>query len=322
MTDAISVAVSLDVEEEGLFRGRYACRNVSIANAAALIHLEQFIRRGVRPTLFCAYPVLTNTEACGHLARLLPNVEIGAHLHHWNTPPLVAEAEKSAFLFSVPSRVVPLDLFDEKLRNTLAAGENFCGRPLTSFRMGRWDIHGYMFPILAKNGITVDASVRPFHNLLPLGPDHFHAPRDPYLVHTDYGDILEVPLTVSPLTNAFSKLPAPLTGSLRHWGCLALLPVEHPLWLMRLTTSLHIRRGGRVISLAWHSSEMYPGGNPRLASQADIDAFLIKISCYLDWLENNFNIAYVNMTQLPSSHKYAKYARGYGDWTCGAQAHA
>ena len=51
MPDPLFVAVSLDVEEEGLFGGQYACRCPSIRNTAFLYRLRSLTERGVRPTL-------------------------------------------------------------------------------------------------------------------------------------------------------------------------------------------------------------------------------------------------------------------------------
>ena len=84
------LAVSLDVEEEGLFGGRYARRGFSTANTASLARLAPLCERGIRPTLFCAHSVLADSASRPALAHLRDRygAEIGAHLHHWNTPPL------------------------------------------------------------------------------------------------------------------------------------------------------------------------------------------------------------------------------------------
>lgn len=292
----IHVAVSLDVEEEGLFRGSYACRNLSLTNLARLERLRTFIERGVKPTLFCAYSVLANDSSRRHLERLLPYVEIGAHLHYWNTPPLPENAP--AALTAVPARKLSTDLFAAKLQNILTAAKAFSGQTPKSFRMGRWDMYPHFFPVLAAYGVKVDASLRPLHNLEPAGPNHFACPADPHIIPTPHGKILEVPLTVVPIWRPLAQLPAPLNRSLRHWGALALLPVEHPLWLMRLTTQLHLAHGGTTLSLAWHSSEMFPGGNPRLPTEQSVNAFLTKVQAYLDWLEHHHKIIYANMSAM------------------------
>lgn len=317
MDETIRVAVGLDVEEEGLFRGCYACHSLPIANLAALPLLNPLIRRGVKLTLFCAFAALGSDAGRSLLDPLAPFVEIGAHLHHWNTPPLTAEAEKTDFLRSVPASSLPPELMEAKLSYLLELGKSYTGKPLTSFRMGKWDLHKWMLPILARQGIKTDASIRPLHDFAPLGPNHFDAPANPYVIHTPHGDITEIPLTVTPLAKALTRLPRIMR--LPRWGALALLPVEHPLWLMQLTTLLHISRGGAAISLAWHSSEMHPGGNPRLATVRAVRAFLAKISAYLDWLEKRWNIVYTFMGDMPAAA--APMPVQACDWTCAAKGH-
>lgn len=322
--EPLYLTVSLDVEEEGLFGGRYARRATGTANTACLTRLEPLCAQGVRPTLFCAYSVLTDPASCTVLARLrdIYGAEIGAHLHHWNTPPLslsaiTGEAEpadppdlsgRDGFEKSVPSRAVPLELMAAKLASLFRVGRNFQGAPLTSFRMGRWDLHQAHWPLLAGQGVLCDASVRPLHCAAsPLqGPDHFDAPADPYWVPVGEKKIFEAPLTVTPLLRPLPGLLQALPGraglkaraGLKHWGALALLPVYHPLWAMQAVTRLFVARGGRALSLTWHSSEMMPGGTPHLPDAASVDRLLAKITAWLHWLRARWPVQCLTLDQL------------------------
>lgn len=331
MPDALKVAISVDVEEEGLFSGRYKCRDVSVTNVASLERLDPLIARGVKPTLFCAYPVFKDEDASAALDKLTPHAEIGAHLHHWNTPPIACNIPVSGELRSAPACQLSAQCLDAKLEHLMRAGQEFLGRPLKSFRMGRWDLHAIAFPILARHGIICDASVRPLHafSRKDKGPDHFSAPANPYWIDTPEGRLLEAPLTVTPLLSPFAHIPAKfawgrkLRASLRKWGALALLPVEHPLWLMKLTTNMHAGAGGQFLSLTWHSSEMMPGATPHFSSQAAVDKFLAKISRYLDWLEASFNVSYTTMSELAAMNCWqAAPARKRCDWTWVAKSDA
>lgn len=148
--------------------------------------------------------------------------------------------------------------------------------------MGRWDLHRQHWPLLAAAGILCDASVRPLHCASsPLQrADHFDAPADPYWVAAGSSKIFEVPLTVTPLMPhlpaLLRTLPDPtgkkMRAGLKKWGALALLPVYHPLWAMCAVTKLFAARGGQVLSLTWHSSEMMPGGTPHLPDAAAVAA--------------------------------------------------
>ncbi|MGE9985440.1 glycosyl transferase family 1 [Desulfovibrio sp. SGI.169] len=311
--DVLYLAVSLDVEEEGLFGGRYARRAPSVANTARLPRLRPLLERGVRPTLFCAHSVLTDPASRAILARLRDHhgAEIGAHLHHWNTPPLRLENDGANLpdtASSVPASAVPAPLMAAKLAALFRAGAEFQSAPLTSFRMGRWDLHRAHWPLLARAGVLCDASVRPLHGAVnpAAGPDHFSAPASPYWTPAEGRHIFEVPLTVTPLLRPLPGLCLTLPGGagkaaragLKKWGALALLPVYHPLWAMRAITRLFVKRGGRVLSLTWHSSEMLPGGTPHLPDAASVEALMRKIEAYLDWLRQGWEVRSLTMNEL------------------------
>ena len=305
------LAASLDVEEEGLFGGKYVCRAPSLRNTAFLSRLAPLLERGLRPTLFCTHCALTDAPTQAMLARLRDRhgAEIAAHLHFWNTPPL---ADGPDVLSRVPAAALGQGAFRAKLRQLLDAGAAFQGEDLRSFRMGRWDLHRHHWPALAEQGITCDASVRPLHGPaadargLRLRPDHFSAPRTPYLVRTACGDILEVPLSVTPLLRRLpallgrlpSALRRPAVGSFSRWGALALLPVEHPLQVMQYMTRRFVAAGGRILSLTWHSSEMMPGGAPHMPDEGHVTRFLEKITKYIEWLPTIGDLRSVTMQEI------------------------
>ena len=331
----LTLVLSLDVEEEGLFGGRYACANPGVRNTAALPRLAPLLERGIRPTLFCAHSVLTDAPSRRVLARLRDEhgAEIGAHLHHWNTPPLTPGAAAAGALPRVPAAAVPEELMAAKLATLFAAGADFQGAPVSSFRMGRWDAHAPLWPLLARLGVRCDASVRPLHRgKTPMaGPDHFDAPADPYWVDAGGTRILEMPLTVTPVFSWLAGLCRALPGgagaamraSLSQWGALALRPVQHPLSLLKLTTLLHAARGGQVLSLTWHSSEMFPGGAPHVPDEATVTRFLDKMCAYVDWLGESFDLRFRTLAELrrdagAGEPRTEVAPAGAGDWTAPA----
>ena len=60
----LRVVVSLDVEEEGLFSGRYAASDCGVRNVALLPRLAPLSQElGFPLTLFCAHTVFASAEA-------------------------------------------------------------------------------------------------------------------------------------------------------------------------------------------------------------------------------------------------------------------
>ena len=313
----IYLAVSLDVEEEGLFTGTYAQTQISVTNTQSLSKLLPLIKLGIRPTLFTAYHVFLDQKSRNILANLRDafGCEIAAHLHFWNTPPLPKDlAALSHPLTRVPAFKLGHKLFAAKLNALLNAACDFQKEDILSFRMGRWDMHEAYWETLARAHILTDASVRPVHGTesKEKQPNFFLAQATPYWIPTKSAPIFEVPLTVTPLFNWLPKalvalesgpefchnLSIYLQARMNYWGALALLPVYQPLWMLKLITEIYVARGGKVISITWHSSEMMPGATPHLPTNSAVDKFLNRVQNYLLWLTKRYDIVSLTMNDL------------------------
>ncbi|MDR2744541.1 MAG: hypothetical protein LBB66_05025 [Desulfovibrio sp.] len=317
------VIVSLDVEEEGLFSGHYPAAGCGVRNVALLPRLAPFTRElGFPLTLFCAYTVFDDADARRVLAFMRDKcgAEIAAHLHHWSTPPLRSPSVET----EIPERTHRMrdSLLRQCLDSLLTAGRQFQGAPLTSFRMGRWDLKSALRPLLGEFGITLDSSVCPLR-AFGDGADHFLAPADPYWVDGTGRGLLESPVTqITPapwlarLWHKHVRRPG-LLDSFHCWGAVSANPVWHGEGIMRLATRLHVFRGGRVLHLFWHSSEMLPGASPSVPDQAASKALLKKIRFFLQWLKENFTVSAVTAAQLRSvaaTLNFPGRPAGNGDW--------
>ena len=253
----MKLAVTIDVEEEGLFSGQYPSGDAPVANVRHLERLGGLMSDfGIRPTLFVTWQVARHEALMAHLLNLRDawQGEIGAHLHHWNTPPL-EEPTGPARKGPIDSEVLPQQLLRDRL-NTLLDTLRASGAPCEAFRMGRFNLGPRMWAVLRETDIRVDASIAPMR-AFPGGPDHMAAPWDPY--YPDVKDptrpgrahILEVPLTIVPLLpwpRPMANHPA--AARLIQWA--GSLPAQ-PMWvgLRRLKAAawLHRLRGGRVLTV-------------------------------------------------------------------------
>lgn len=323
----VTVTVALDVEEEGLFSGRYERRFPSLRNIPYLVSLTPLLERGVKPTLFCAWPVFHDSGARKVLDGLRAKftVEIGCHLHYWNTPPLVEgpDPELEPVYHEVATARLNPVIINAKLEELTGRANDFNSAPTSSFRMGRWDLHRIQWPLLMNCGIKCEASVRPLHAGRQADkPDHFAAPQDPYRLVNAQGSIFEIPLTVVSYIPGIEALKqnaffaSVIKRDFRHWGALPLLAVEYPLSILKLVTLMHLHKGGRNLSLTWHSSEMMPGGVPHMPDRKHVDHFLKKMEAYLDWLETRFDVEYETMDGLRQRLERTApvIANREGDW--------
>ncbi|MCE5335133.1 MAG: hypothetical protein LLG06_11180 [Desulfobacteraceae bacterium] len=310
----MKIAVSIDVEEEGLFSGRYPRQPSGVSNVS---HLERigFVSRefGFPLTLLATYPVLNDASCVEilHSWKCGLGAEIGAHLHPWNTPPFdpVPRVEP------VPAAAMAPELLSAKI-GTLAdvLRRRFESTP-RSFRMGRFDFDPALADILRQRGFFVDCSMVPLRRVAE-GPDHFMVPPDPFRLELRGSDsaIVEVPLTLVPLSRSASrnlyllarkmhrKRADRVLSAYRYIAALGIQPAWFPLASMKAAVLLHRRRGGRVLHMFLHSSELAPGATPRFRDESAVLGLVAKVRAFLGWLVNTVPVRGVTLSRLYGSY--------------------
>jgi hypothetical protein len=303
----MKLVISLAVEEEGLFSGRYP-RASGVTNVAELRRLE-FIPRefGFPLTLLVSYRVAQDPAACEVLAgwRDRYAAEIGVHLHPWSTPPF-ADSDRPE---PVPAAEMPPALLRDKLAHLVHQVREALAVNPQSFRMGRFDFGPAIERLLPEFGLRVDSSVVPL--TLKGAGEHFLAPADPYWLNPT---LLEVPLTMAPVLagspQALARLAPLLPGHsgqtlldwFRYAGAAGLQPAWFPLTSMRLAAWLRRRRGGRVLTMFFHSSELLPGASRLFPTERAVRGFVAKIRDFLAWLVRSGPVEGVTLSEL------------YNDW--------
>ncbi len=301
----MKLVISIDVEEEGLFCGQYP-RYPGVTNVAALSRLD-FIPRdfGLPLTLLVSYRVAQDPAACEILARWRDRhqAEIGVHLHPWSTPPI----SEMSLPEPIPPEQLPLPLLRDKLTNLVAQVRGSLGVKPTSFRTGRFEVGPKVLGLLPEFGFQVDSSVVPL--TLKGGGDYFLAPADPFrLAPAAAGEpaLLEAPLTLVPLIPPLARLAPRLPGypgrgllsCFQYVAAAGVQPAWFSLPSMRLAATLHRRRGGRVLNMFFHSSELKPGASRLFPSEAAVAGLVAKIRTFLDWLVRSGPVEGVTLSGL------------------------
>jgi hypothetical protein len=311
MSEPLYLVITIDVEEEGLFSGNYPRAGAGVANVAELRRLE-FVSRefGFPLTLLLTHPVAQDPEARRTLLawRQKHGAEIGVHLHPWNTPPFMDLPEPEP----VPTAGLPLSLVADKLATLVNCISGNFPEPPRAFRMGRFDWSPGLLDLLPGLGLSVDTSMVPLTIKGP-GLQNFLAPADPFWLEgpaSPGGRVLEAPVTMVPVwagsARAVVRLAGLLPGNLgaallsryRFLGVAGIHPAWFPLLSMRLAVRLHRRRGGRVLNLFLHSTELFPGGSPDFPDEAAVDRLVAKLRDFLAWLVKNGPVVGVTLSGL------------------------
>lgn len=189
--------VSVDTEEEGLWKDRYPVRDNTTENLRGLSRFQTLCERfGIAPTYLITAPVLDDRVATRELSswQEAGTCEVGAHCHPWCNPPL-AKPEipvEESFLKNLPQEEQHAKL--EWLTERIA--DRFGRRP-TSFRAGRYGFDATTAQCLGTLGYEVDSSVMPLFDFRgEHGPDFRNSPESPYwLKLTGDRKLLELPIT-------------------------------------------------------------------------------------------------------------------------------
>jgi len=315
----VLLIVSIDTEEDNWYRSR---RDVTVENIRELRGQAAFFARlGVRPTYLTAYQVAADSRAADALAEAcaVGGGEIAAHLHPWNTPPLLEEfVPRNSMLANLPA-----DLQLAKLRALTTALQEALHVTPRVFRAGRYGLGQGTVSALLSCGYRVDSSVMPFVSWEEVdgGPSFVGAPLDPYRLAPDsdvtqpagHGDLIEIPLSCG-----FSRRPFQLWARVR--GVLD-GPALRPLHLVglaarsglfkrvvlspelasvaeMLTLSRRLlEQGVRHLQMSWHSPSLKPGLGPYTATAADVARLYASVERYLEGLARISPITFATISE-------------------------
>jgi hypothetical protein len=285
--------ITIDTEGDNLWSQP---RNITTRNSHFLPRFQNLCERfGFKPTY------LTNYEmACCPVFREFATaclgrgtIEIGMHLHAWNSPPLCSltadDYAHQPYLIEYPETAIrqKVVFMTQLLRESFPA-------EIRSHRAGRWSFNEVYARTLAENGYRVDCSVTPRVSWQSNigdpsqigGTDYSCFPNGPYWLDLDdisrpgNSTLLELPMTISSLETRFARWireslgPNDLVrrGVGRFYPSVAWLrPNGSNLSHMRRILSQARLENRPCVEFMLHSSEFMPGGSPTFPSERSIE---------------------------------------------------
>jgi hypothetical protein len=318
----ITVCLSIDTEEDNWQPTR---NHVSANNIRQLPKLHEFLTSfGARPTYFTAHSVVAEPWSAEIIASIHAggSVEIGGHLHPWNTPP----TDERFVPRNTMMRNLPPEVQRAKLSTLTGAIAAAVGNAPTSFRAGRWGLGLETLPLLMELGYQVDSSVMPFMNWESMddGANFVGAPCDVYRLggddfrvpHPD-GVLVEVPVSSGYSRRGFDfwhrvyeRLHRQPLALLRLAGIasrtrlirkIQLSPeTDTPRDMLVLSERL-IELGVEHLHMYWHSPSMTPGLSPYGETQRDVDQMYRRIGEYLEGLGRLVTVEFATVGELAAS---------------------
>lgn len=273
-------------------------RAVTTRNAARLPRFQALCEKyGFKPTYLANWEMAHSPVFREFAADVLRRGagEVGMHLHAWNSPPIAPltsdDVLHAPYLIEFPEPQVR-----EKVKVMTAALEDAFGVKMRSHRSGRWSFDETYARVLADHGYQVDCSVTPHVNWTFCkgdpsgrgGTDFRGFPESAYFLDLNDvrrpgdSDLLEVPVTIVRTRTYPRPVEALRACAARSfYGTVAMLKLfPSYLWLMPTGSNgpdLHrvldvVKRENRPYAeMALHSSELMPGGSPKLQTEQSID---------------------------------------------------
>ena len=208
--------ITVDTEEEWDWSSDFMTNSNSVRNISALPEFQSVCdEMGAKVTYFVNHSVLADDSASQVILNLAEkdSVEIGLHIHPWNTPPLAANetvSTRDSFLHNLPQQNAC-----DKLDAVFEAFRRHNLQP-TSYRGGRYSTSHWIQAYLHANQIIADASILPFTTWSDDGAPDFRN-RDLTPMRRTFreapGAIWEIPLTL-----AFTRRPWNLWSKLFEYG--------------------------------------------------------------------------------------------------------
>jgi hypothetical protein len=237
--------ITVDTEEEWDWACGWPTEQLKTSNIRNLPRFQEVCsRHGAAVTYFSNYAALQNVEARRVLREVAsqPRVEIGMHIHPWNTPPLRRNGPVSAretFLHNLPD--------DEVCAKMASVYERFRenGWKPTSFRGGRYSSGGVVHDFLREKGFLADASVLPYTTWSDDGAPDYRW-RDLLPVRRPPRCPSEQALWEIPLTLGFTRRPFAFWSRCYDW--IAKTPLRH----LRL---IGLAEKARLVRKVWLSFE-------------------------------------------------------------------
>ena len=296
MTSPPFFLITIDTEGDNLWSRP---REITTENARFLRRFQELCERfGFKPTWLVNYEMAMCPlfREFGRDVLQRETGEIGMHLHAWNSPPIVPLTDDD-FLHQPYLIEYPEPVMRRKIDYLTGLLEDEFQTPIVSHRAGRWVFDETYARLLRECGYQADCSVTPNVSWRHMkgapngngGPDYTGFPQHAYFV--DEADIrcqaeeglLEIPMTIRPTARsvvprlAHDAMNGP-AGSFRHRVAERLFPSVH--WLRPNGRNLRnmirlmddCRESGiEAVEFMIHSSELMPGGHPKVSMEAHVD---------------------------------------------------
>ncbi len=286
--------LTVDTEGDNLWERP---KNITSINTEKLYRFQELCEKyQIKPIYLTNYEAAINKNYQKFIAKHKNNLEVGLHLHAWNSPPSY-DLTDNDYKYHPYLHEYPNTLIVEKIKFMLDLLNKTFNCDIISHRGGRYSLNESIVDVLSNNGIIVDCSVTPgidWSNNLgdperTGGPNFKNSKRN---IHTMYNKITEIPVSTFSINKYFDLLhPSNIIrrgiGKIFNYKNSMLRSRINNFKELQNVINWNLNNNATHLEYIIHSSELVSGHSPLLNSQEEEDLFYHNLEHLFIFLEKN-----------------------------------
>jgi hypothetical protein len=270
-------------------------KNITSKNTENLYRFQILCEKyNVKPIYLTNYEAAINSGFQQFIEIHKNNLEVGLHLHAWNSPPdynlTNDDFYHQPYLHEYPDKIIieKIDYMTKLLQDTFNSN-------IISHRGGRYSINDTIIESLYKNGIKVDCSVVPGINWAKSkgNPSENGGPNFKYSkanIHQLNDLLLEIPVStnISKFNSILDEkyLPLKILAKLLNQQTVMLRSKVNNLPTLKKIVEKNIQNNVGHLEYILHSSELVNGYSPLIKSTKDENIFYKNLELFFIYLQN------------------------------------
>ncbi|RLA73967.1 MAG: hypothetical protein DRG78_21775 [Epsilonproteobacteria bacterium] len=272
--------LTVDTEGDNIW-GRL--KDITSINTEKLYRFQELCEKyNVKPIYLTNYEAAINTGYQKFIEKHKKNLEVGLHLHAWNSPPSYDltddDNQNHPYLHEYPNEMI-----EKKISYMVKYLKETFKCDIISHRGGRYSISEKMIEILSDNGIKIDCSVVPgfdwsSHAGVPNGNGGPNFKASKSNIHTIYDKMIEIPVSTYRINKYFDLLKQTNIirrgfGKLFNYKNSTLRSKVDNYQEMQKVVKWNLANNATHLEYIIHSSELVSGQSSLINSQEEEDLF-------------------------------------------------
>jgi len=269
--------------------------NITSINTTKLYRFQNLCEMyNIKPIYLTNYEACINPQYQKFIELHKDNLEVGLHLHAWNSPPNYKLTEND-YLHQPYLHEYPSEIIEEKINFMVKLLKDTFKINIISHRGGRYSINSEIFQILLDNGIQIDCSVVPGIDWSSsMGdPDSLGGPNfkdNSSEVNYIYKNMLEIPVSTYRINKyidsleTFNFLKKVLSKACNYKTSILRSKVSN-LQELKKIVNWNLKNKNTHLEYIIHSSELMEGFSPLISSKKEEEIFYENLELFFKFLK-------------------------------------